>query len=171
MSYYRFVVFCAFAAFAAGCATPTPYQPADPYGFSEQQLEDDRFRVRFSGNALTDRDTVENYLLYRAAELTLARGYDYFLLADRSVDADTRYVYTFSAYPGYGYYHVYPHRRRGLLFGPGVETAWPVTRFDAVATVKLARGEPPAGRADAFDAAELRRYLEPLLRRPEPPPG
>ena len=30
----------------------------------------DRWKVSFSGNSLTDRNTVETYLLYRAAELT-----------------------------------------------------------------------------------------------------
>lgn len=160
----------------SGCAAPTPYQPADPYGFSEQQLEDDRYRIRFRGNAQTEREVVENYLLYRAAELTLAKGYDYFLLADRSIDADTRYVYTLSAYPSYGYFHVYPHQRhrhqhrrlhRSLFFEPSIEAAWPITRFEAVATIKLANGEPPADRVDAFNAAELTRHLEPLLKRPD----
>jgi hypothetical protein len=41
-------------------------------GYSEQQIENNRFRVQFAGNSLTDRKTVETYLLYRAAELTKA---------------------------------------------------------------------------------------------------
>ena len=59
----------------AGCAQPTPYQPAtEGYGHSEQQIEDNRYRVSFAGNDLTPADTVQNYLLYRAAELTLGKG-------------------------------------------------------------------------------------------------
>ncbi len=49
-----------------------------PGGYSEQQLEPNRWRVTFSGNSLTDRRTVENYLLYRSAELTLSQGFDWF---------------------------------------------------------------------------------------------
>ena len=61
----------------AACGQPTPYQPATAgYGYREQQIEDNRYRVSFAGNDLTTADTVQNYLLYRAAELTLGEGYD-----------------------------------------------------------------------------------------------
>ena len=59
----------------AGCATPTTYRPAKGSGFSrtgysERQVTPDRFLVTFAGNSVTERDTVERYLLFRAAELT-----------------------------------------------------------------------------------------------------
>lgn len=61
------------------CATPTPYQPAVrgqavSGGFSDTRIEANRFQVNFAGNSLTSRETVERYLLYRAAELTVAQG-------------------------------------------------------------------------------------------------
>ena len=74
-------LFLAAAATAAvvlgGCATATPYQPLQPGwtasgGFSERQIEPNRWQVSFSGNSLTSRQTVETYLLFRSAELTLA---------------------------------------------------------------------------------------------------
>ncbi len=40
-------------------------------GYTSAQLAPDRWQVTFSGNSLTSRETVEDYLLYRAAELTL----------------------------------------------------------------------------------------------------
>ena len=62
----------------AGCATETTYRPATGTGFyrtgySDQQLEPGRFIVSFAGNTVTSRDTVERYLLFRAAQLTLER--------------------------------------------------------------------------------------------------
>ena len=71
----------------SACATETAYQPAGPNsdgGYSEQQIESNRVRISFSGNSLTDRETVENYLLFRAAELTLQQNKDYFIIADRA---------------------------------------------------------------------------------------
>ncbi len=68
----------------ASCATPTSYGPAKSargYGFSEQQLGQNQFRIQFRGNAATPRDVVEDYLLYRASELTLQEGCDYFVLS------------------------------------------------------------------------------------------
>jgi len=59
----------------AGCETATPYQPLKPGssagGYSETKLEGDRWRITFAGNSMTSRETVETYLLYRAAELTV----------------------------------------------------------------------------------------------------
>ncbi|MGB1557714.1 MAG: CC0125/CC1285 family lipoprotein, partial [Oceanococcaceae bacterium] len=74
------------------CAhTPTPYQPrpdGGQYGYSEQGLEPDRIRVVFRGNTLTARETVENYLLYRAAEVTQQRGYAYFSPMQQEVERE-----------------------------------------------------------------------------------
>ncbi|MFA5602003.1 MAG: hypothetical protein WDA06_15510, partial [Phenylobacterium sp.] len=85
----------ALGASLAACTTATPYQPNIPGqavsgGFSEMRLEPDRFRVTFAGNSLTSRETVEGYLLYRAAELTVQQGYDWFEIVDRATDRQTR---------------------------------------------------------------------------------
>ena len=71
----------ALVAMLAGCGTATPYQPAtDGQGYAEQALERDRYRVTFVGNSLTSRETVENYLLFRAAEVTMSKGFDHFVM-------------------------------------------------------------------------------------------
>jgi hypothetical protein len=62
----------------AGCQA-TPYQPAaDAGGFAELELIDGIWRIRFMGNAYTTRETARSYWLYRAAELTISKGYDGF---------------------------------------------------------------------------------------------
>ncbi len=49
------------ALLVAGCATPTPYQPLGVRGtgasggFSEQRLEENRYRVSFRGNCFCSR--------------------------------------------------------------------------------------------------------------------
>ena len=75
----------------AACETATPYQPNIPGqatsgGYSESRLEPDRWRVNFVGNTMTSRETVEGYLLYRAAELTLQNGDDWFAMVDRNTE-------------------------------------------------------------------------------------
>ena len=78
----------------AACAgKPTPYQPAQGgFGYSEQQTEENRYRVSFAGNSATSRQTVEDYLLYRAAELTVQTGHDWFQVVDRNtVQEDSGY--------------------------------------------------------------------------------
>jgi outer membrane biogenesis lipoprotein LolB len=56
----------------AACSQATPYQPASSGsaihgGDSQQLIAPNHYRVRFHGNSLTSRETVEAYLLYRAA--------------------------------------------------------------------------------------------------------
>ena len=144
----------------AGCGgEPTPYQPAaDGYGYSEQQIEDNRYRVTFAGNDLTQSDTVQNYLLYRAAELTLDRGYDYFTVVDRNLDRSTRYWGTTDPQFGTGYYT----RSGNFVSGLGFSTysAQPIDRYTAYADVLMFKGEKPAGDVNAYEARSVLRQLD-----------
>ena len=71
MNSHRIPMLVAAALLSSACMTTTPYQPLKGgEGYSEQRIESNRYTVRFFGNAQTPRQTVENYLLYRAAELS-----------------------------------------------------------------------------------------------------
>ena len=159
------------AAFLASCAGgPTPYAPAGDsrYGLTEQQVESDRFRISFSGNSLTDRDTVETYLLYRAAELTLDQGYDYFRLAQRDTESNTR-VMGSAGYDRFGLRYRYFHPAHGWYghydpFWNDVNLR-EVTRYEAMAEIVLGRGAVPE-TPDAFNAREVLANLGPRVQRP-----
>jgi hypothetical protein len=158
-----------------GCGgQPTPYQPAaDGYGYGEQQIEENRYRVSFAGNELTPPGTVQNYLLYRAAELTLDRGYDYFTVVDRNLDRSTTYWSTGDPYWGSRF-----GTRSDAFFGFGTSTARPVDRYSAYADIVMFRGAKPQGAVDAYDARDVLRSLNPAVtpapgvvrRAPEPQP-
>jgi hypothetical protein len=146
----------------AGCGQPTPYQPAaDGYGYSEQQIEDNRYRVSFAGNDLTSADTVQNYLLYRAAELTLDRGYDYFTVVARNLDRSTAYWGTGDTHLGSGYWT----GRGDFVGGLGFTTysARPIDSYSASADVVMFEGEKPAGDVNAYDARSVLRQLGPTI--------
>ena len=111
----RHLLIAASALTLVACATATPYQPASEPGgfdgFSQQLIENDRARITFGGNSLTNRDTVENYLLYRAAEMAVERGFETFTLQERNVEASSRrqlspglYGGGFDSYFGYSFY-------------------------------------------------------------------
>ena len=150
------------ALLLAGCATVTPYQPLkDGQGYAEQRIEPNRFRVSFAGNSSTPRETVENYLLFRATELTLLNGYDYFVMTGTDTEAQTRYQQSISAFGGTGWYSRYS----GL--GIGVGTSTPITEYQAQAFVTMLKGQKLADSADAFDAREVRNNIGPTVRYPE----
>ncbi|PYQ25237.1 MAG: hypothetical protein DMF56_27940 [Acidobacteria bacterium] len=62
----------------SGCQA-TQYQPAAATsGFGEVELDGNIWSIRFTHNAFTTRETAQSYWLYRAAELTISKGYDGF---------------------------------------------------------------------------------------------
>jgi len=77
------------ALFAVGCATQYgSYDNSITGGYSEVRLAPNSWRVLVEGNGFTDRGEVEQFLMRRAAELTLEQGKRYFVLDDH--DAWTR---------------------------------------------------------------------------------
>lgn len=171
----------------AACSTPTPYQPAvDGYGFSDRQLESNRFLVAFDGNSLTAKEDVELYLLYRSAQIALETGNDFFVLVQRDTRADTSYIDSTTVYgppvgrcwggwgwgPGWG-----AGARWG--WGPAWQTGWgcggpvfstttttPVTRYSAQAEILVYRGRTPQGDPMAYDAREIVSNVGPYLKLP-----
>lgn len=147
------------------CVTATPYQPVqNGVGYAEQRLETNRYKITFSGNASTPKQTVENYLLYRSAEVTLQNGYDYFVLVQQDTDAETSYSQTFSG--GFGSYYWYPYAGRGLSTSAG--TSVPRTEYQAQANILVFKGPKPADDPKAFDARDLKSNLEATIVRPVP---
>ena len=74
----------------AGCATS--YQPKSyTGGYTDTKLDDDKYRVTFSGNQHTSADRVEEYALLRAAEITLEYGYSHFVTVNESGESVSRF--------------------------------------------------------------------------------
>jgi len=99
----------------AGCATT--YQPKSfTGGYSETQLGENVFQVSFRGNGYTSRERASDFNLLRSAELTLERGFRYFVIVDSEKYATTG-TYTTpaqshttgSAYGSGNYAYVYCH--------------------------------------------------------------
>jgi hypothetical protein len=150
----------------AGCATATPYQAMhDDYGYSEQKLENNRYRVWFAGNSKTPRETVENYVLYRAAELTLANGYDYFLMSARSTEGERDRSSGIRF--GIGGFSFGSHSGVSLGVGSGTSLGGKANYYGQ-ADIALMKGKKPANDPTAFDAHELKANLEPSIVRGPP---
>ena len=82
------------AGLLAACMGPTPYQPrleGQDTGYTDRALTQNRYRVTFTGNSVTPRETVESYLLLRAAEVARAAGYANFMFDTRNTNANHSY--------------------------------------------------------------------------------
>lgn len=68
------------------CATAPAYGPAEgpgDYGYADQPIEDDRYRVSYRGKSLA---AAEDGAIRRAADLAVANGYDWFTVVNRSAE-------------------------------------------------------------------------------------
>ena len=163
----------------SACATATPYGPAGPgsrYGYAEQRVDADRYRVTFAGNSVTSREQVEMSLLLRAAELTQQSGYDWFATVNRATDRNVSIVT--SPDPFYDRYSPYwgpswRYYRRGY-WSPWGDPFWgrrdfdvrEVDRYEASAEIVMGRGPKPANDPNAFDAREVTSNLGSRVARP-----
>ncbi len=151
----------------AACTTATPYQAANKKGegFSEFQLEQNKYRIVFSGNTQTSITTVENYLLYRAAEVTLDKGGNYFIVSDEEVNTMRIFRTSGTTFGGsrFGF-------RRG--FGGGFASTTATTRerqeFTVSAIITIHKGKKPSDVPEAFEARQVIAGLGSTIIRPEP---
>ena len=159
----------------AGCMEPAIYGPRRPgasTGYTDRELTPNRFRVTFAGNSVTRRETVENYLLLRAAEVTLAQGGTHFVFDDRDTHAST----SFHADPlfrgpgywggGYGYWGFRPRWGYGA-FGPPLMISQ-TTRYEASAEIVVLKPGQERTENRAVDAREIVSHLSAEAHPPMP---
>ena len=174
----------------AACATSTPYAPAESergYGFSEQRIENNRYRIMFRGNSSTTRETVENFLLFRAAELTLINDFDHFVVVESDTEARRSYSSTGSLYGGPAFFgrsgfggrgfggrgfrggYGFPYYAYGFGWGSPYQggITREITRYSAVAFITMHKGPKSEGNSQAFDARDVSENLRPLVLGPE----
>lgn len=169
----------------AACMTPTPYQPEVKGqrihgGYSEQKLGDNRYMVTFDGNTLTSRERVEGYLLYRAADLTVQNGYDWFRIARKETERDRRTYVEPGYQPYYGYDYWRPYWRyyrprygwyvwhpydRDRFWADDIDVTT-VEEFEAHAEIVMGRGTP-AQNESVFDARKVMADIGPSIERPK----
>jgi hypothetical protein len=143
-------------------------------GYSETRLDETHWAVEFIGDPSASQETVESYLLYRAAELTVANGYDWFIPASQTLDSESEVVVTGARRVDSPVWRpLWRHRNRTqwsdwMVRGaspsqPTQQTVQTVDRMAAREEISVGRGAPPAG---AFNAREVMASLEPSIVRP-----
>ncbi|ATQ42591.1 CC0125/CC1285 family lipoprotein [Caulobacter mirabilis] len=165
---HRVLIAAGLALSLAACATtPTVYQPAPGQtgvGFSDYRIESGRYRVTFNGGPGAPMSQVADYALLRAAEVSLADGYDWFRVVDRqdrrdgqpsgggprvSVGGGT------SSWSGGGW------RGSGSSVGIGIGTSFDLSggpSYSRSIEVLAGKGAKPAD-SDVYDARDIVRVV------------
>jgi hypothetical protein len=161
------------ALFAAGavlgaCATTPLYKAqtsSSSAGYSETQLDANQYRVTFTGKRSTSRNTVEDGLMLRAAEVTQAAGFSHFVVDDKQTDREgdrfgaydpwdygPRFSFGYgSGFGRYGFYDPF-YYRFGLYGGRGFDDD---SRFVASADIALLSPAEAKNEPRAVNAAEV----------------
>jgi hypothetical protein len=123
----RLVAITLYVLAVAACAPvgPTLYGPeTNDYGYKETKLENGEWKISFTGNHLTERQAIENYALYRAAQIAGKHGIAQFVVIDRIYERDTRRTYAYRSNPsryisetgrGGGAHHLGPSQTSRLV--------------------------------------------------------
>lgn len=170
----RLLVAAAAAAVLAACSTPAIYAPregASGTGYSDEKIAGNRWRVTFTGNSITKRDAVEDYLILRAAEVTVAAGYRWFAFDARDTKSKTR-VTGGEPWPRgpawYPWYRRHPwFSRWDDGFDMPIRTS---TSFEAYAEVVFLTDEQAKADPHALPAQEVIDRIGPKAPRPAPKP-
>ena len=159
----RFLILAVAAAALSACATAAPYGPAmspGAQGWTVQPIQNDRARVSY--RSLGPPEQVYDYALLRAAELTLERGYEWFEVDMRGVDAG----YPGGARPSVGVSGGSSrwggYRSSGVGVGLGVNLS-PGTPSTVSLEIRMGRGVRPDS-PNTYDAADVQRTIGPRVR-------
>lgn len=150
-----FVKIAAILLLLSGCATPyQPQKSAYGYGYSETQLAENIFSVRFIGSGADGAPVVSDYALLRAAEVTLEHGYTHFGIVDSkdeikysSVTVPATTVYTPNIFAG---------TTTATTSGGGTYIGYEPQSFKTIVCYK---GKPEDDKGVVFDAAFLKESL------------
>lgn len=162
----------------SGCETA--YQPVESYGgipfggYTDNRIDQNTAIVTFRANDITPGSTVKSYLYYRCSEITIANGYDYFVITSMTDSPLNVNLQTDESFNGYvtdppRFITQYPDIVRVKSYNLS-ETATlfprrsrcqgarcPLRRM--VAVIKMFRGSMPYGLPNAFNARDIAAHL------------
>ncbi len=161
--------------FLAACGSTPDYKEAkndQSPGYFERQLTENQYRIGFVGKNGMSESKVKDFALLRAAEVTLDKGYDWFMiLGDASSQKTTERT---RIEPSVRHHHV--SRSCGLLgcttthspasFGMSVASISESNQYKTSLEISMGKGEPKDANR-VFDAKALKENLAMQLLKNE----
>jgi hypothetical protein len=150
MQIRHFLVFVCLLTLVVGCNNPPIGYISKEHtrnrsaGYEEIAIDSLTYQVVYESGGESS-DLTERYALFRAAELTLEKGFDHFVLLESNP----------SSISG----------SRTLPFGPGGSgQVYGFVLYTAVKTVRLGKGNAPEG-VSSFDARSMVSTMGPTINR------
>jgi hypothetical protein len=156
---------------AALCIALTLSACATPYGkygllggFTDSRIDENTFSISVDTNGFTSQQTTSMQALYRAAELTIDNGFDYFFIAGGANNSTSMAM----AIPGSSTSNTTVNAYGSTAYARTTTTSSPTTIMPVVfpnstLIIKTFKGTKPEGASNAYDAHSVIKYLGPQL--------
>jgi len=145
----------------SGCKQYNRYQPLSESGYSgynNTRIDEHTVRVSYHGSYGNSNERVEDYLLYRCAQVTKQYGFDYFVI----VSSSSQPVVTSTTSPAL----INTYSRKGDesygIITPGQTTYF--QRSIASKVIKMYRGKKANQSSMTYNANEVIRYMKPGIQ-------
>ena len=153
----------AVAVFLAACATP--YGKYGLLGgYTDSRIDANTFAISVDNNGFTSQQTTSMHALYRAAELTVENGFDYFVIASGASTPSSMAM----AMPGsstssttFNTFGSSATATTTTRYAP--MTVIPVVFPNSALVIKSFKGQKPGDHPSAYDAREVMKYLGPQI--------
>ena len=127
-------------------------------GYSSTQIDQNTFRVSYEGDIGTDAGKVNDFLMYRAAELTMQSGYDYFVFTNKDVTKQTQtQCQQQNNFDNKKNKNNYPTS--------STKNCSESVAYTVTANIKMYKGKKPESNINAYDAMNLMQYMGPNIKR------
>lgn len=155
----RLVAAAGVFAILSACATPYgKYGIAG--GYTDSRIDENTFSISVDTNGFTNQQTTSMHAMYRAAELTLNNGYDYFVIVNDSKTPSGMIVNTpGSAHTKLTTYGSSATAKTTYTPGPAIPLAFP----NSTLVIKSFKGTKPSESPNAYDARSVMTYLAPQI--------
>ena len=162
MKYLKLFTLFLFLIFLANCSTP--YQPKGALGgYSEEKILANMYKVEFEGNQHSKPEIIQNYLMYRCAELTQEMGYEYF-----TIISEERHFDEHSFRPERNVPFETKSSRSGIfktVVNPDLQTASSSTKYTGVYFIKFLTEIDDKYKNAIFSANDVIKELSTKFKR------
>ncbi len=143
----------------SACATPYgKYGIAG--GYTDSRIDENTFSISVDTNGFTNQQTTSMHAMYRAAELTVENGYDYFVIINDSKNPTGMTMNM----PGSAHTTINSFGSTATArttYTPGA--AIPMVFPNSTLVIKSFKGNKPTDAANAYDARSVMAYLGPQI--------
>lgn len=161
------VVVCLVLSLAA-CATP--YGKYGLLGgYTDSRIDENTFSISVDTNGFTSQQTTSMQALYRAAELTIENGFDFFVIvndANNSTSMAMTMPGSSTSNTTVNSYGSTAYARTTTTYAP--TAIMPLVFPNSTIIIKSFKGAKPDGVVNAYDAHAVMKYLGPQLGVAQP---